>query len=338
MASDRDRAQGAEAVPRPRPAGRRSGPRQDHRGLHGAEGVHAARHGRAHPGADAGIACRPVAGGAGEQVRADVRHHLRSRLARGPCGVLEPGSDRRVNRHSPAQRACRAPARTLVRPYHRRRGAPPARPLEPELEARRCPQQALSAAAVGDAGAERPDRALQSPDAAQARHLQDPEGVSRRLYDPGQAAPAGEPRAPARPHARRHDPQHPRGGGPQAAAPARHDNKGRRRSRRGQGLCGARRHGAAAGREGWRGATASDAAPPHDCGGIVPGRCGGCAGANRRAERRRSGVGGAGRALGRNRAGRQGGRADRAGAQQSSREEADLRPSARDFWRTSATD
>ena len=43
----RDRAQGAQAVSRPGAACRRGRARQDHRGRHGAQGVSAARHGRA---------------------------------------------------------------------------------------------------------------------------------------------------------------------------------------------------------------------------------------------------------------------------------------------------
>ena len=70
--------------------------------------------------------------------------------------------------------------------------------------------KALPALAVGDAGAERSDRALQSADAAEAGHLQDTEGIPRRLHDPGQAAPAGQFGAAARPDARRDDPQHSR--------------------------------------------------------------------------------------------------------------------------------
>ncbi len=99
-----------------------------------------------------------------------------------------------ARRREHAERLARAP----VRSRHRRRGAPSARPIEPELEARRRAQQALPAPAVGDAGAERPDRALQSADAAEARHLQDAEGIPRRLHDAGQAAPAGQSRTPAR--------------------------------------------------------------------------------------------------------------------------------------------
>jgi SNF2-related domain len=65
-------------------------------------------------------------------------------------------------------------------------------------------QQALPAALVRDAGAERPHRALQFAHAAQARHLQDAQGVSRRLHDARQAAPAGQSRAAPPADARRH--------------------------------------------------------------------------------------------------------------------------------------
>ena len=118
-------------------------------------------------------------------------------------------------------------ARPQLRSRHRRRGPSPARPREPELPAGGRAQQALPAAAVGDAGAERPHRALQPADPAQARHLQDAEGVPRRLHDAGQAAPAGQSRAPARADARRHGAQHARGGRAEAAAPSRRDDPGR---------------------------------------------------------------------------------------------------------------
>ena len=120
VASARDRTQGAQAIPWPRASGRRGGPRQDHRSLHGAQGIRAARDGGAHPGADTGLSCRPVAGGAGEQVRPDVRDHLRALPARGPRGLLEPEPHRCLDRHGPAPRARRAPARADLRHRHRR--------------------------------------------------------------------------------------------------------------------------------------------------------------------------------------------------------------------------
>ena len=49
------------------------------------------------------------------------------------------------------------------------------------------------------------------------------EGVSRRLYDARQAAPAGQSRPPARADARRHGAQHARRRRAEAAAPARRD-------------------------------------------------------------------------------------------------------------------
>ena len=154
-----------------------------------------------------------------------------------PARVLGAEAHRRLDRHGAARASM--PSASLerqLRSRHRRRGASSARPLEPELEARRRAQQALPAAAVGDAGAERPDRALQPADAAEARHLQDAEGVPHRLHDAGQAAPAGQSRAPARADARRHDPQHARRRRAEAAAPPRHHHQGRRRAGRGRGL------------------------------------------------------------------------------------------------------
>ena len=70
----RDGAQGAEAVSRPGAAGRRGRARQDDRSRHGAEGIRAARHGRAHPDPDPGLAGRAVARRDGEQVRHRLRH------------------------------------------------------------------------------------------------------------------------------------------------------------------------------------------------------------------------------------------------------------------------
>ena len=77
----RDGAQGAQAVSRPGAAGRRGRARQDHRGRDGAEGIHAARHGRAHPDPDPGLAGRAVARRDGEQVRHGLRHQPRSAAA-----------------------------------------------------------------------------------------------------------------------------------------------------------------------------------------------------------------------------------------------------------------
>ena len=54
-----------------------------------------------------------------------------------------------------------------------------------KLETRQFAQQALPALAVGDASAERFGRTLQSPDAAEAGHFQDIEGIPPCLYDPG---------------------------------------------------------------------------------------------------------------------------------------------------------
>src|ERR1700686_2118262 len=56
------------------------------------------------------------------------------------------------------------------------------RPIESKLETRRFAQQALPALAVGDASAERFGRALQSPDAAEAGHFQDIEGIPPCLF------------------------------------------------------------------------------------------------------------------------------------------------------------
>ena len=101
-----------------------------------------------------------------------------------------------------------------------RRGASPARPGECELPSGEQPAEALSAAAVGDAGAEQPAGAVQPADTAAARHFQDPEGVPLRLHGARQAARAGEPRAAARPDARRDGAQHARAGGLAHAAAA----------------------------------------------------------------------------------------------------------------------
>ena len=54
-----------------------------------------------------------------------------------PERVLEPEAADRLDGAGTAARARRAPARTQLRSRHRRRGAPSARPLQPELEARR---------------------------------------------------------------------------------------------------------------------------------------------------------------------------------------------------------
>ncbi len=86
-----------------------------------------------------------------------TRCFARTRPRSGTSRASSPRSRRRGGRSMPD-----ASARASVRSRHRRRGAPSARPLEPELETGRRPQQALPAAVVGDAGAERPDRALQS--------------------------------------------------------------------------------------------------------------------------------------------------------------------------------
>ena len=82
VASDRDRAEGIEAIPRSRSARRRGRPRQDHRGGDGAEGICVARHGGAGAGAVASLARRTVAGGAGDQIRHGFRDHARPAAAR----------------------------------------------------------------------------------------------------------------------------------------------------------------------------------------------------------------------------------------------------------------
>ena len=76
------------------------------------------------------------------------------------------------------------------------------------------------------------------------------EGISRRLRDARQAAPAGQSRAPARVDARRHGAQHPRRRRAEAAAPARRDGPGGRLGGRAGGLPGARGRGAPAGGRG----------------------------------------------------------------------------------------
>ena len=113
-----------------------------------------------------------------------LRDHLRSAAARRPGrrsgarSASSPRSPRRGGASTPTASRRAQFDLVIVDEAHHLRDR-----IEPELEARRRAQQALPAAAVGDAGAERPDRALQSADAAEARHLQDAEGVPRRLYD-----------------------------------------------------------------------------------------------------------------------------------------------------------
>ena len=116
-----------------------------------------------------------------------------------------------------------------------RRGPPPARPDECELPAGERPAEALSVAAVGDAGAEQPARAIQPVDTAAARHLQDAEGVPLRLHGSRQAARTGEPRAAARLDAQCDGAQHARARGlAHATAASIH---AARRPRSGGGVC-----------------------------------------------------------------------------------------------------
>jgi hypothetical protein len=74
--------------------------------------------------------------------------------------VLEPEAHRRLAGPGASWRACRTTGRAQFRSRHRRRGASSARSRKPELQAGRCAQQALPAAAVGDTGPERPRRTL----------------------------------------------------------------------------------------------------------------------------------------------------------------------------------
>ncbi len=94
----------------------------------------------------------------------------------------------------------------------------------------------------------------------EARHLQDPGRLPIRPYDARQAARARQSRRPARADAGRHDPQHPRRGGAEAAAPARHHHQGCWRARRGGGLCRSRSRRPQAGDRGRRGR--QEPAPP----------------------------------------------------------------------------
>ena len=195
LASDRDRAQGIETVPRPRAARRRGRPRQDRRGGHGAQGVSAARHGRAGPGAGPRLAGRTMAGGIGDQIRYSLRDHARPAASRGPRALLGGAADHRFAGALATARACRTAAGAVVRSGDRRRSPPSARPRQPELQAGRQPDQAFPAVALRHARAEQSHRALQPADPAEARHLQDAEGISRRLHDRGQAAPTRQPGA-----------------------------------------------------------------------------------------------------------------------------------------------
>src|SRR5260370_38519702 len=88
LVSGRDRPQGAQAIPRPGAARRRSRPRQDHRGRYGPQGVPAARHGGARVGADAGIPGRTMAGRGLGPIRYFVRHPPRRAAAPPPPSVL----------------------------------------------------------------------------------------------------------------------------------------------------------------------------------------------------------------------------------------------------------
>ena len=244
-----------------------------------------------------------------------------------PERFWKPEAPDRFARAGAPERACRPHRRPQLRSRHRGRGPPPARPHEPELQAGGRAQQALPAPAVGDAGAERSHRALQRAHAAQAGHLQDAEGVSRRLCDARQAAPAGQSRAPARADARRHGAQHARGRRAEAAAPSRRDDpRGWLRRASGRPTRSSRRRRAGWRREGGKPARAAASSRRRR---IVSGR-GRRGGAALRRPPCRCGLAGAGAALGLDRHRRQGGGADRPAAAESGREEAGLRPLPRD--------
>ncbi len=112
LVSGRDGPQGAEAVSRPGPARRRGRARQDRRGGDGAEGIHPARHGRAHPDPHPGLAGRTVARRDGEQVRHRLRHQPRPAAAQRPRALLGAAARDRLDRRGAPQGAGR-PARGI---------------------------------------------------------------------------------------------------------------------------------------------------------------------------------------------------------------------------------
>src|ERR1017187_2363170 len=157
----RNRPQSAAALQRPRIAGRRSGPGQDHRSLPGAEGVLGARHGAQGPGAGPAFAGQPM------ERRADREVRLRASLARrrgipARSGALleKRAAGRRIHRHGPPGAARHRAGPHALGHGDRRRSALSEEPRQRQLEAGGLARKAIHPDAHGHPRREQSDRAV----------------------------------------------------------------------------------------------------------------------------------------------------------------------------------